>query len=178
MELLIGCGAMRDKRMGLAASQEEDPGWQHLITCDINPDHNPDVVVDLRKTPWPWDDNTFDEIHAYEVLEHLGAQGDYEAFFAQFTEIWRILKPDGILCATTPSPGSPWVWADPSHTRAIFPETLIFLSQKEYEAQVGSGSAMSDFRYIYKADFEPVHLIVDNGTFNFIIRAIKEPADA
>ena len=171
-QLLIGCGTNRDKRMGTAATQAEDPGWGHLVTCDINPDHDPDVIADLRETPWPFESNRFDEVHAYEVLEHLGAQGDYVTFFAQFSEIWRILKPGGKLLATTPSPGSPWVWGDPSHTRAIFPETLIFLSQAEYAAQCGKNS-MSDFRYIYKADFIPAHLEVDNGTFSFILEAVK-----
>ena len=172
MELLLGCGANKAKQMGMAPSPEEDPGWQDLVTLDINPDHTPDVVWDLRKMPWPFEDDQFDEVHAYEVLEHLGQQGDYETFFAQFTEIWRILKPGGFLLATCPSPGSPWVWGDPSHARAIFPETLVFLSQKSYEEQVGK-TQMSDFRYIYKADLEVVWMIVKDWSFKFVLKAVK-----
>ena len=172
MELLLGCGANKAKQMGMAPSPEEDPGWQDLVTLDINPDHTPDVVWDLRKMPWPFEDDQFDEVHAYEVLEHLGQQGDYETFFAQFTEIWRILKPGGFLLAMCPSPGSPWVWGDPSHARAIFPETLVFLSQKSYEEQVGK-TQMSDFRYIYKADLEVVWMIVKDWSFKFVLKAVK-----
>lgn len=173
-ELLIGCGSNWDKRVGTASSREEDPGWTDLTTCDINPEHNPDVVWDLNVTPWaPFEDNSYDEIHAYEVLEHLGQQGDYEALFAHFTEIWRILKPDGVLCATVPAWTSVWLWGDPSHRRAILPATLVFLQQAEYEKQVGV-TAMSDFRHIYKADFEPVFMNVGGDTFTFILRAIKK----
>lgn len=32
---------------------------------------------------------------------------------------------------------------------------------------------MSDFRYIFQADFERVHQIDDNGTFSFVLKAIK-----
>lgn len=168
-ELLIGCGSNWDKRIGLAPSVGEDSGWEDLTTCDNNPDHHPDVVCDLLELPWPFEDETFDEIHAYEVLEHLGQQGDYVTFFAQFTEIWRLLKPGGHFMATVPAPTSPWVWGDPSHTRAILPQTLVFLSQAQYEEQIGK-TAMSDFRYIYKADFEILWSHVQGETFSFILR--------
>jgi len=158
--------------MGLTPSQADDPGWQQLTTLDINPAHHPDVVWDLREKPWPFDDDTFDEVHAYEVLEHLGRQGDAEAFFSDFSEIWRILKPGGHLLGTSPSAGSPWLWGDPGHTRAIIPESFIFLCQDEYENQVGK-NAMSDYRYCYSADFKPKMLEVNNGTFSYVLEAIK-----
>src|SRR3546814_6014455 len=74
----------------------------------------------------------FDEVHAYEVLEHLGSQGDFRSFFAHFGEIYRALKDGGILFATVPAWDSVWAWADPSHRRVIAPETLVFLDQTQY----------------------------------------------
>ena len=167
-ELLIGCGSTRDKRL----TSDETDDWSNLTTLDYNADHNPDVYWDLNNLPLPFADNKFDEIHAYEVLEHIGAQGDYKTFFAQFTEFWRILKPDGYLLATCPSRDSIWAYGDPSHTRIMQPEQLIFLSQEMYEKNVGKNS-MSDFRNIYKADFETMFTNVVDGSFHFIIRAIK-----
>lgn len=165
-ELLLGCGARRDKRIASA-----EP-WRGLTTLDINRDHSPDVLWDLREHPLPFAANTFDEIHAYEVLEHLADQGDYEFFFAEFSEYWRILKPRGIFALTCPMRESVWAWADPSHRRLILPQTLHFLSQKSYE-EVGK-TVMSDFRYIYRADFE----IIGTGRYNSdswvgLLRAIK-----
>lgn len=117
-------------------------------------------------------DHLFDEIHAYEVLEHIGMQGDYKTFFAQFTELYRILKPGGLLYATCPSWCSPWAWGDPSHTRVITAGTLAFLSQAEYARQVGI-TPMSDFRNVYLADFETVYLHEDSETLMFVLRAVK-----
>lgn len=167
-ELLIGCGSSRDKRIHVPGNNE----WSNLVTLDINPDHQPDVVWDLHNLPLPFEDNTFDEIHAYEVLEHVGAQGDYKTFFAQFTEFHRILKPQGKFCATVPTPTSPWAWGDPSHTRIFAKEWLTFLRQKSYEEQVGKTS-LSDFRYIYKADYEILMAHEHKDTFLFVLEAIK-----
>ena len=167
-ELIIGCGSSMDKRLSIDGSTE----FINPVRLDYNADHKPDVVWDLNVMPYPFADNEFDEIHAYEVLEHCGTQGDYRFFFAQFTELHRILKPNGHLMATCPSRHSAWAWGDPSHTRVLQPEHLVFLSQKEYEDQVGK-TPMSDFRNIYQADFKPC-AYEDNGeTFWFILKAIK-----
>jgi SAM-dependent methyltransferase len=167
-ELLVGAGSSRVKKLFVNGRNE----WTHLVTLDNNADHRPDVVWSLEEFPLPFKDSEFDEVHAYEVLEHTGQQGDYIFFFAQFSELWRILKPGGFLIGTCPSRNSPWAWGDPSHKRIVQPENFVFLDQTEYVKQVGV-TAMSDFRYIYKADFERVHLIDENGTFSFVLKAIK-----
>ena len=168
-ELLIGCGSTRDKRLVCDGEQS----WSALTTLDYNSDHRPDVVWDLsNKFGLPFDANTFDEIHAYEVLEHTGSQGDYKFFFWQFSDFWRVLKPGGHLLATCPSRHSAWAWGDPSHTRVLQKEQLVFLSQAEYRKQVGNTS-MSDFRNIYKADFETVWANDDKESFRFILKALK-----
>jgi SAM-dependent methyltransferase len=166
MELLIGCGSNRAKKLSVQGRSE----WSGLVTLDYEARHNPDVVHDLHD-PLPFDDNTADEIHAYEVLEHVGKQGDYRFFFQQFTDFWRVLKPGGVLLGTVPLPGSPWAWGDPSHTRVIPKETFVFLHQPSYE-QVGK-TAMSDFRSIYKADFDVIHLHENGDVLEFALQAIK-----
>ena len=167
MELLLGCGSNWQKRLIYAGASD----WQHLETLDHNADHKPDLVWDLNQRPLPYGDDRFDEIHAYEVLEHIGRQGDAEGFFAEWSEYWRLLKPGGMFFGTCPAPGSPWVWGDPSHTRAIQPEHLIFLVQPNY-AQVGA-TPMSDFRSIYKCDFDILHNYINGLTFEFVLRAVK-----
>lgn len=167
-ELLIGAGSNHDKRMTCDGNYM----WDDMTTLDYNADHNPDVYWDLNNLPLPFQPNTFDEIHAYEVLEHLGSQGDYKAFFALFSELYRILKPDGHLLATCPSRHSVWAYGDPSHTRIMQAEQLVFLSQPHYTHNVGVNS-MSDFRYIFKDDFEINLAEDDKETFRFIIQAIK-----
>jgi hypothetical protein len=161
--------------------------WEALTTLDVNPECDPDLWCDLNAaTPWiarPRGKSAFhelegdywDEIHAYEVLEHLGRQGDAHSFFAHFSEIWRLLKPGGQLLATVPSKRSGFFWGDPSHSRAIVEESLVFLDQSEYIRQCDGAQAtgMSDFRSIYKADFKLIDRSDTGGSLYFILEAVK-----
>ena len=165
-ELLLGCGKSRLKAIHLG-----NPEWTDLTTLDLYPECEPDILWDLNLTPWPLADNAYDEVHAYEVLEHLGSQGDYEAFFAHFHELWRILKPSGRLYASTPALHSPWIWGDPGHRRVVSAESLTFLDQDNY-SQVGI-TAMTDYRTWWRGDFKPIVMETKGDNFVFVLEARK-----
>jgi SAM-dependent methyltransferase len=182
-ELLLGCGRSREKRIVVPGTPSE---WQGLVTLDSNPAVKPDIVTDISDGLAGLYETSdggyaeiandyFDELHAYEVLEHLSAQGDEIAFFRQFSEFWRVLKPRGYFCATVPSRYSGWLWGDPSHKRAILPESLTFLDQGEYirQCDAAAPSSMSDFRNIYRADFRVLQVADNRQTFSFILQAVK-----
>lgn len=167
MELLLGCGASRIKKLARPDRQE----WSGLVTLDITDKHKPDVVHDIAVIPLPFDDDTFDEIHAYEVMEHVGQQGDWRFFFGQWSDIWRILKPEGVFYGTSPAWNCAWTWGDPGHTRVVSAESFTYLHQPAYD-QVGK-TPMTDYRFCYRADFDLVHSLVEGGTFQYALQAVK-----
>lgn len=166
-ELLIGCGNSRRKKLTLDSFD-----WNGLVTMDHDPLCGADIEHDLEVTPWPIDDDSLDAVHAYCVIEHLGRQGDYRSFFDLFGEIFRVLKPGGHFFAICPSLTSRWAWGDPSHTRIIQPESLVFLDQSEYDRQVGV-TAMTDFRWLWRGDLRVVTQKDDGNNFCFVLRAEK-----
>lgn len=175
--LLLGAGRRRERIVAdfAAMTVEIKPFAGEVVTLDVNTDHKPDIVHDLNIRPLPFADNEFDEIHAYEVLEHVGRQGDYKSFFEEFCEYWRILKPGGLLVGTCPHYMNVWAWADPSHTRVLPVETFVFLSQDQYAKQVGI-SPMSDFRYLYKADFNTKMTMMIGGVQAFFVLEAVKPS--
>ena len=167
MEILLGAGSSRIKKVHTGNYE-----WKGLVTLDINADHKPDIVYDLENLPLPFEDNVADEIHAYEVLEHTGSLGDYKFFFNQFSDFYRILKPGGLLIGSAPLWNKQWAFGDVSHTRTIQKESFHFLCQPNYTKEVGKTS-MSDFRYLYKADFDIVYIKEQDTTFQFILQTVK-----
>lgn len=169
-ELLLGAGSSRVKKLAWHGKDE----WTDLVTLDFNADHKPDVVWDLENLPLPFEDNVFEEVHCFEVLEHLGGrQGDFRRFFAEWSEFWRILKPGGCFFGSTPHPSSPWAFGDPGHVRVIPPESFVFLNQPSYTEQVGK-TPMSDYRFVFKGDFDILHLRTNEAqNTEFVLRAVK-----
>jgi hypothetical protein len=169
-ELLLGCGSNRTKKLAYGGRSE----WSGLLTLDMNADHAPDIVHDLGDTALPVEHDSCDEIHAYDVLEHVGRQGDWQFFFAQWTAFWQALKPGGLFMGISPHPTSPWAWGDPGHTRVICPESFVFLSQPAYTAQIGV-TPMTDYRFCYRADFDLIHSLhhKESGQHEFVLQAVK-----
>jgi len=172
VELLIGCGNSREKRLDANRSNV----WRNVYTLDIDPNTRPDIVWDLNDLPLPFDDETFEEIHAYEVLEHTGKQGDWQFFFKQFAEFWRILKPMGRFYATTPMWDSEWAWGDPGHVRVFTFGTLQFLRQAAYARDIGK-TMMTDYRHVWPHDFEVEGAQETNGQFCFVLRKMAPSND-
>jgi SAM-dependent methyltransferase len=173
-ELLLGCSADGPTTRKKVCSWEPKipADWTNLVTLDMTAEHKPDVVHDLEILPYPFADNEFDEVHAYEVLEHTGAQGDWRFFFAQFTELHRIIKPDGYLVGSCPLWDGVWAWSDPGHRRIISRESFGFLDQRFYQDQVGKSSA-TDYRPYYKVSFELIDYKERGPQFFFVLQAKK-----
>jgi len=74
--------------------------------------HRPeiDVTHDLNILPWPWPDNSFDEVQLISVAEHLKLN-----LIETLNECWRIIKPGGSLVLKYPVFTSINIHDDPTH---------------------------------------------------------------
>jgi len=87
-----------------------------IIKGAVNVDHiklpNVDKVFDFEHFPYPFENNTFDEIHMYFVLEHLVNH------LGVIKELHRILKPGGMLYIRVPhGSGCYGQWGEFTHLR-------------------------------------------------------------
>lgn len=171
--LMLGAGFAEPKRRLIGPNSQAVVRWW---TVDINPEAKPNRVFDLEQlemgTQLPYETEFFDEIHAYEILEHFGHQGNYRGFFQTFKQLWRVLKVDGLLIATVPALGSPWLWGDPGHTRVISHETISFLTKEHYD-QLGNTAATDYRRFVDPCWWVIEFSEVKDGFFAFVLRKVR-----
>jgi SAM-dependent methyltransferase len=169
--LLLGCGNNHSKRVAYA----DNPEWAGELTkLDMNPNCGADIVCDLDARPLPFDDDTFDEMGAYDVLEHLGRQGDWKGFFDEFSEYWRILKPGGLFGIIVPINKD--ALADPGHTRFFSKTQFFFLNQGFYDENLGKGAPVTDYRWFYRRNFNILLMQEDSDATHHHLGVVLQKA--
>ena len=94
------------RRLDLGCGLHKAPGW---IGIDSNRDAIPaDVLADLNR-PLPFPDDTFDEVRAVHVIEHVGD------IMQTMAEIHRVARHGARLYLATPHYTDSSSWRDPTH---------------------------------------------------------------
>lgn len=90
------------------------------IGIDINPRTQADVIHDLQKFPYPFNDNRFEEVYVDNVIEHL------EDVVRTMEEIHRILEDRGLVKIIVPYFRSRWAFIDPTHKHFFTSDSFAY----------------------------------------------------
>jgi predicted SAM-dependent methyltransferase len=93
------------KKLNLGCGNDLKDGY---INLDIV-DYGGNQIHDLNNIPYPFDENYFNEIYASHVLEHLNN------FHNSISELYRIIKPNGILIIHAPFFLNTKYFGEPDH---------------------------------------------------------------
>jgi hypothetical protein len=144
LKLNLGCGFKRI------------PGY---INVDSVAACNPDQVVDLETFPWPWPDNSVDEIQLVHVLEHLGRES--HVFIGIMQELYRVCAHDVKIHIIVPHHRHDNFQSDPTHVRPITPLGLSLFDRVQCESWIAAGYANTPLAVYYKVDFETCSIFYD-----------------
>jgi len=112
----------------------------------------PDLLWDLERLPWPWEDGSVDEVVLHHVLEHLGERVD--TYLGILREIYRVCRPGALVHVTVPHPRHDNFLNDPTHVRAVTPESLGLLSKAFCRDFQDQGAANTPLAFYLDVDFE------------------------
>ena len=141
------------RRLNLGCGIDIRPGYVNLDKVKLP---GVDVVHDLERPPYPFPDAAFDEIVARDVLEHL------RDTVKVMEELWRILRPGGILRVRVPHGRSMNFLHDPTHVSAFTEETF------GYFAPSGGPGVPSRYGHYSTARFEILELRCDYKEMAFL----------
>ncbi len=95
-----------------------------MTGIDFNSTTDADVVHDLNVFPYPFEDNSFEEIHCSHILEHL------PDLISVMRELYRISKPGAKIFVEAPYWSSHRAFKDPTHIRFFTDNTFDYFSEE------------------------------------------------
>lgn len=93
------------KKLNLGCGKDLKEGYINIDAVD----YGGNLIHDLNFFPYPFDDNTFDEIYCSHILEHLNN------FHNTITELYRIAKPNCIINVYAPFFLNTKYFGEPDH---------------------------------------------------------------
>ena len=105
-----------------------------------------DTQYDIELAPYPFENNSVDEVLLQHVLEHI----DPERFYGMMKEIYRVCKNGAKIHIESPMAGSNNYFTDPTHKMPVTDRTFDYLDKTKalYENGVIYGWNDIHFRVI------------------------------
>jgi SAM-dependent methyltransferase len=124
--------------------------YQYNQLCGVDIYRHPSLddsvdfkLANLAIQPIPFEDQYFDAVSAFDVIEHIprvlpdGNTSTRFPFIDLMNEIWRVLKFDGMFYAITPAYPRPEAFQDPTHVNIITKNTHEYFCGKCYAQAYG-----------------------------------------
>ncbi|UUX49629.1 hypothetical protein NUH88_19790 [Nisaea acidiphila] len=141
MKLNIGCGFRK---------------MDGYTNVDFFKECDPDILLNLEETPWPFETGSISEVAAIHVLEHLGEQRS--VFFNIIKEIYRVLKHDGLFRVSVPHYMHRSYYSDPTHVRTFTSGTFEMLSKEQNRDWARRNVNVTMLALMLDVDFETVEV--------------------
>jgi SAM-dependent methyltransferase len=96
------------------------------VGVDISADTDADVVHDLDRFPYPFEDDSFDQVLMQDVIEHVREP------IKVMDELHRICAPGARIQLRTPHFSSMLAYSDPTHRHYFSAEAIRTLSEPRF----------------------------------------------
>lgn len=141
-------------KLNLGAGNKKVDGF---VSVDKFPSASTDVLFDLETTPWPWADDSVDEVMMIHAMEHMGR--DTDVYLNIIRELFRVCCDGAKVLIHVPHPRHDNFLGDPTHVRAITPQQLTLFDRQLNDAWVAGGvSSATPLAHYLNVDFQIVNV--------------------
>lgn len=150
LRLDIGCG--HNKRLG-------------FVGIDKKKLSGVDIVHDLNKYPYPFKNESVDEVFCSHFIEHV------DDMIAFMDELYRIMKPGAKAMIIAPYYANMRCWQDPTHKRAISECSFLYYNKIWRDSQkLEHYDIKSNFDFVYGYAVKPEWANRNEEARNFAIK--------
>ncbi|MEI6478506.1 MAG: methyltransferase domain-containing protein [bacterium] len=111
-----------------------------------------DTVMDVRETPWPWEDDSVDEVHSSHFVEHL-TNNERVKFW---NELGRVMKKGAQARIVVPHWSNACAYGDPTHQWPPMSEWAVYYLNKAWrDANAPHAPLTCDFDFVVGGSWEP-----------------------
>lgn len=125
--------------------------YKGYINVDYDEHCKPDVVLNLEKDNFPWEDNSVSGVIAHHVFEHLG-----DGYFHFLQELYRVCENGALIDVVVPHHRHDYFLNDPTHKRPITVDGMLLFSKKHNQYCIDINDGSSKLGMFYNVDFEIV----------------------
>ncbi len=137
MKLNLGCGFKKK---------------ENFLNVDRFEACQPDQVLDLLRTPWPWQDSSVDEVHFEFSLEQMGSTT--EDLLKILKETYRVCKHDAKIHLLFVHPRHDQFYLNPLCVHRLSPEFFQTMSVQHNLKMIPMGNHDDNLGLMLQVNFE------------------------
>jgi len=119
-------GGRKFRNLNIGCGQLDFPD---CLNVDIRKTPIVHMIVDLESFPYPFKDEQFESIYAFDVIEH------FDNVIRAMEELHRVLKPDGLLFIRTSNWRTENSFCDPTHRHFFTSKSFDFFDPSSWFGQ-------------------------------------------
>jgi len=120
--------------LGCGTSPKNPFNADKLIGIDSQSSSANTIACWIGFEPIPLDDSCVDFITAYDFIQHIPRfamrERPFNPFIDAMSEVWRVLKPNGVFFSKTPAYPSAAAFQDPTHVNVITDQTVSYFAKR------------------------------------------------
>lgn len=149
-------------KLNLGCGPDYRDGWVNVDSGNCKSD----VKHDIEQIPWPFDDNSVENIEMQHILEHIHRIN----FIHVVREMYRVCKNGAFIHIISPYAGSDNFFTDPTHVMPLTARTFDYFDKRKPLGELGAIYGWGDINFEVSGVSIPNHPNGPDVEYNIFVK--------